>query len=458
MQVTQSTAPLVQAQRNYFQSGVTHAYGFRQTQLKALGAAIQEQQGAIQQALAQDLGKSVFEAVLTETTNSISEINHTLKHLKAWMAPQRVRTSVVQFPAQGEIWSEPLGVVLNISPWNYPFQLAMGPLIGAIAAGNCTILKPSELAPHTSGVIAELIAKTFPPEYITVVEGDKTITQDLLKNRFDHIFFTGSTAIGRLIMAAAAPHLTPVTLELGGKSPCIVGPDAPVELTARRIAWGKFINGGQTCIAPDYVLVPPALKAPLLGQLRHWIGEFYGKNPADSPDYGRIINEHHWQRLRDLVDPAQVVIGGDGDIEARYFAPTVLDGVGWDDPVMEAEIFGPILPILTYGEMGEAIAAINARPKPLALYLFTNDPNLQNQVLSQTSSGGVCINDTIMQLGAPSMPFGGVGESGMGAYHGKFSFDTFSHRKSVLKRKFWLDLDLRYPPYHDKLKWLKWLP
>ncbi len=458
MLATQSTATLVQAQRDYFQTGQTRPYEFRRQQLQALAAAIQGAEVPIQQALAADLGKSVFEATLTEISGALSEIQHTLKHFKAWMAPQRVRTSLVQFPAQGEIWAEPLGVVLNISPWNYPFQLAMGPLIGAIAAGNCMILKPSELSPHTSGVIAELIAKTFPPEYITVVEGDKTITQDLLKNRFDHIFFTGGTAIGRLIMAAAAPHLTPVTLELGGKSPCIVGPDAPVELTARRIAWGKFINAGQTCIAPDYVLVPPELKAPLLGQLRHWIREFYGENPADSPDYGRIINEHHWQRLRDLIDPAQVTVGGEGDCASRYLAPTVLDGVGWDDPVMEAEIFGPILPILTYGEMEEAIAAINARPKPLALYLFSNDKDLQNQVLSQTSSGGVCINDTIMHLGAPSMPFGGVGESGMGAYHGKFTFDTFSHRKSVLKRKFWLDLDLRYPPYQDKLKWLKWLP
>ncbi|TVQ58157.1 MAG: aldehyde dehydrogenase [Spirulina sp. DLM2.Bin59] len=457
MLATQTTAALVQAQRDYFQTGQTRPYGFRRQQLQALATAIQGAQPEIKRALAADLGKSEFEAALTEISGALSEIKYTLKHLKGWMAPQRAATSIVQFPAQGEIWAEPLGVVLNISPWNYPFQLAMGPLIGAIAAGNCMILKPSELSPHTARVIADLIAQTFPPAYITVVEGDKTITQDLLKNRFDHIFFTGGTAIGRLIMAAAAPHLTPVTLELGGKSPCIVAPDAPLELTARRIAWGKFINAGQTCIAPDYVLVPPALKAPLLGQLRHWIREFYGENPADSPDYGRIISEHHWQRLRDLIDPAQVAMGGEGDDCQRYLAPTVLDGVGWDDPVMADEIFGPVLPILTYEGMDEAIAAINARPKPLALYLFSNDKELQNQVLSQTSSGGVCINDTIMHLGAPSMPFGGVGESGMGAYHGKFTFDTFSHRKSVLKRKFWLDLDLRYPPYKDKLKWLKWL-
>lgn len=455
MLTTQATLPLIEAQRQFFKTGATLSYEFRARQLTALLDAIQSREAEICAALHQDLHKPAFEATVTEVTYGIEEIRYTLKRLKRWMRPQRVKTGVMLFPARGEIRPEPLGTVLIIGPWNYPFQLAIAPLIGAIAAGNTAILKPSELAPHTSRLIADLIAATFPPHYITAVEGDKEITQDLLQHKFDHIFFTGGTKIGQIIMTAAAQHLTPVTLELGGKSPCIVTADTPLEVAARRIAWGKFINGGQICVAPDYLLVPTAIKADLIAALKRAIVTSYGEDPAQSPDYCRMISDRHWQRLVDLIDPAKVVHGGTSDRETRYIAPTILDGVTWDDPIMAEEIFGPILPILTYDSLEDAIAQINARPKPLALYLFSRDRATQEQVLTRTSSGGVCLNDTIMHLGSPELPFGGVGDSGIGAYHGKYSFDTFSHQKSVLNRGTWLDPALRYPPYAGKLVWFQ---
>jgi aldehyde dehydrogenase (NAD+) len=453
--LTASPIPvLVQQQREFFQTEQTRSIPFRLEQLAKLKQVIIDRQEAILQAAKADLGRPAYEAYFEIAT--LAEVNLASKNLKNWAKPQRVKSPIDQFPASAWIYPDPLGVVLIIGPWNYPFQLMMSPLVGAIAAGNCAILKPSEHAPHTSRVVAEMIADTFDPSYITVSEGDVSVSQQLLAEKFDHIFFTGGAAIGRIIMAAAAKHLTPVTLELGGKSPCIVDSDIHLDRAAKRIAWGKLINAGQTCIAPDYLLVHRQIKDGLVDRIKHYIKEFYGEKPDQSPDYGRIIHRKHFDRLIAFLDRGEIILGGDYDPDDRYIAPTLIDGVIWDDPVMREEIFGPILPILTYDNLEDVIAQVNAHPKPLALYFFSSDPQKQERILQATSSGGVCINDTVMQVGVSSLPFGGVGESGMGVYHGKASFDTFSHYKSVLKRGFWLDLNWRYAPYTaQKLKQIK---
>lgn len=438
-------SPLVETQRTFFATGQTHPIEFRLAQLQRLKQAIVQYQDAIFQAVYADLGRPEFEACFEMT--AVQEINIALKQLKHWMKPKRVLTPIDQFPASAWVQPDPLGVVLIIAPWNYPFSLMISPLVGAIAAGNCAILKPSEHAPHTAKVISDLIRSTFSPDYIAVVEGDTTVSQALLAEKFDHIFFTGGTAIGRIVMQAAAKHLTPVTLELGGKSPCIVDVDVRLDYAAKRIAWGKFINAGQTCISPDYVLVDRRIKSELIELMKRSIQEFYGDDPATSPDYGRIINQHHFQRLSALLNNGECVTGGTVDPETRYIAPTILDRVSWDAPIMQEEIFGPILPVLEYDDLAEAIAQVNARPKPLALYFFSKDPHKQARILRSTSSGGVCLNDTVMQIGVDGLPFGGVGESGMGRYHGQASFETFSHQKSVLKKSFWFDLGWRYAPY-----------
>lgn len=447
--------PLLQRQRAYFASGATRPLSFRKQQLRALQAALMQFEPAIQAALWKDLHKPEFEVYGSEIGFVNSEIKRTLQQLHRWAKPQKLKISPVQFPGSARLVPEPLGVALIIGPWNYPVQLILAPLVGAIAAGNCALLKPSELTPNSSRVLAELIAATFAPEYIALVEGAVETSQALLAEAFDHIFFTGGTAIGKVVMAAAAQHLTPVTLELGGKSPCIVAPGADLATTARRIAWGRFINAGQTCIAPDYLLVHPSLQTPLLAALQQAIAELYGPDPQQSPDYGRIVSQHHWDRLQGLIDPAKLYCGGNGDRADRYLAPTLLNDVTWEDRVMADEIFGPILPVLTYDDLGEAIAAITARPKPLALYLFGGDRATQKRIEQQTSSGGLCFNDTILQVGLPDAPFGGVGPSGMGAYHGRASFDSFSHKKTVLQRPFWLDARFRYPPYPQSLGWMK---
>ena len=442
------TAPIpqfVQQQREFFRTGQTQPISFRLEQLTKLKQAIVDRQEAIVQAAKADLGRPAFEAYFEIAT--LGEINLALKQLKNWVKPQRVKSPIDQFPAAAWIQPDPLGVVLIIGPWTYPFQLIISPLVGAIAAGNCAILKPSEHAPETSRVVSELIAATFDPDYVAVAEGDIKVSQQLLAEKFDHIFFTGGTAVGRIVMAAAAQHLTPVTLELGGKSPCIVDSDIHLDRAAKRIAWGKFINTGQTCIAPDYLLVQRQIKPDLVDRIKYYIKEFYGEDPAQSPDYGRIIHRQHFDRLVACLDRGEIVLGGGYNPTDRYLAPTLIDGVTWDDPVMQEEIFGPILPILTYDTLEDAIDRVNARPKPLALYFFSQDRDRQEQILRTTSSGGVCINDTVMQVGVNALPFGGVGESGMGSYHGKASFNTFSHFKSVLRREFWLDLGWRYAPY-----------
>lgn len=443
--ITSPIPQLVKQQREFFRTEQTQSLSFRLEQLTKLKQAIVDRQEAIVRAAKADLGRPAFEAYFEIAT--LGEINLALKQLKNWVKPQRVKSPIDQFPAAAWIQPDPLGVVLIIGPWNYPFQLIISPLVGAIAAGNCAILKPSEHAPETSRVVAELIAATFDPDYVAVAEGDVNVSQQLLAEKFDHIFFTGGTAVGRIVMAAAAQHLTPVTLELGGKSPCIVDGNIHLDRAAKRIAWGKFINTGQTCIAPDYLLVQRQIKPDLVDRIKYHIKEFYGADPAKSPDYGRIIHRQHFDRLIACLDRGEIVLGGEYNPADRYLAPTLIDGVTWDDPVMQEEIFGPILPILTYDTLEDAIAQVNARPKPLALYFFSQDRDRQEQILRTTSSGGVCINDTVMQVGVNALPFGGVGESGMGSYHGKASFNTFSHFKSVLRREFWLDLGWRYAPY-----------
>jgi aldehyde dehydrogenase (NAD+) len=439
---------LLKKQREFFRTGQTRSLEFRQAQLAKLKRYILEYQDEVLAAVKADLNRSTFEGYFEIA--ALSEIKYAQKHLKEWMQPKKIKTSIEQFPGSAFIQPEPLGVALVIAPWNYPFQLTMSPLVGAIAAGNCAIVKPSELAANTSKVIAKIIRTAFDPEYIAVVEGDAATSQALLAEKFDHIFFTGGTEIGRIVMAAAAKHLTPVTLELGGKSPCIVDAEVNLEVAAKRIVWGKFINAGQICIAPDYLLVDRRIKTELLALIKQNIQAFYGENPIASPDFCRIISDRHFQRLAGFLDNGNVVIGAQTDAAQRYIAPTVLDNVTWDDPVMQDEIFGPILPVLTYDNLDEAIAQVVDRPKPLALYFFSNNAKHQDQIVAQTSSGGLCINDTVMQISLTELPFGGVGDSGIGAYHGKASFDLFSHYKSVLKKGLWFDLAWRYAPYTMK--------
>ncbi len=435
----------IQQQRDFFATGQTKPLSFRLAQLQKLKQAVLDRQDLILAAVKADLGRPEFEGYFELA--SLTEINIALKQLKTWMQPQKVATGIDVFPAKAWVQPDPLGVVLIIGPWNYPFSLVFSPLVGAIAAGNCAILKPSEQAPHTSRVVAELVQSIFEPAYVAVLEGDASVSQALLAERFDHIFFTGGSAIGKIVMTAAAQHLTPVTLELGGKSPCIVDADVNLERAAKRIVWGKFVNAGQTCIAPDYLWVDRRIKAAFLPLLKQAIEGFYGERPMQSPDYGRMINARQFDRLVGFLADGQVITGGQFDVESRYIAPTILDQVSWDAPVMQEEIFGPILPVLEYDTLDQAIAGVNQRPKPLALYFFSNDTTKQQRILETTSSGGVCLNDTIMQISVSGLPFGGVGSSGLGRYHGKYSFDTFSHFKSVLKRGMWLDLAWRYAPY-----------
>ncbi len=445
---------IVSKQRQYFRKGATKNIDFRITQLQTLKKIVIENESAIIEVLKADLNKPQFEAYASEFSSIIDEINYALKNIKNWVKAKKAAIPVFLLPGSAQIIPEPLGVALIIGPWNYPFALNLVPLIGAIAAGNCAVVKPSEFAPHTSHLIAEIISKHFPQEYIAVIEGDVEVSQKLLQEKFDHIFFTGGTATGKIIMAAAAKHLTPVTLELGGKSPCIVDKDIDLEVAARRIAWGKFYNAGQTCIAPDYVLINQDIKVEFVGAIEKCIQEFYGENPKNSPDYGRIINHKQFSRTANLIQ-GDIRIGGETNADELYISPTVIDNVSWEDAIMQDEIFAPILPIIEYTDINDVIDKINLRPKPLALYLFSKNKELQKKVLCETSSGGVCINDVIKQVSGSTLAFGGVGDSGMGSYHGKASFDTFSHYKSVVNRPFFLDAKILYAPYEGKLNLLK---
>lgn len=456
-----SISDLVKAQRTYFGKGETKDVAFRIRQLKELRKAILENEERILDALKADLGGPAFEAYSSELAFPLHEIEFAIKNLKSWTSPSRVPTPLMHWPASSHIHPEPLGVVLIIAPWNVPFKLLVDPLVGAIAAGNCAILKPSEAASHTSATAAKMIRDHFDPSFVAVVEGGPEQTEVLLAQRFDHIFFTGGTMVGRIVMEAAARHLTPITLELGGKTPCIVDRDIRVDTAARRIVWGKFLVTGQNCVAPDYLLVHRQVKGELLHCMVDCIREFYGEDPSASPDYGRIINDRHFLRLSQLLGEGTIVVGGQTNREHRYIAPTIIDNVSPDHKIMQEEVFGPILPVLEYAQLEDAIAIVNERPKPLALYCFSRNKETQRRILRETSSGGVCINDTNSHILTSFLPFGGVGTSGLGSYQGKASFETFSHHKAVMGRSLSLDMKTRYPPYKDKLKslkpMLKWL-
>ncbi len=442
-------------QRAFFQTGITRDVDFRIEQLKRLKDAIEEYETEIFEALKKDLNKSPISSYLTEMALVKTELDLFIKKTKKWSKPKKVRTGLINFKATSKIYRDPYGIVLNISPWNYPFLLCIQPIIGAMAAGNCVVIKPSEMAPATSAVINKMITENFVEDYVAVLEGGIPLSQELLKQDFDYIFYTGSTHVGRIVYQAAAKNLTPVTLELGGKSPCIVDGDINLKVTAKRIAWGKFTNAGQTCVAPDYILVKSEMKDQLVAELKKVINEFYGANPQASPEFCRIINQRHVSRLSDLMEDTNIVEGGITDADDRYISPTIIDGVDPEHPIMLEEIFGPVLPILTYDKLEDAIAFVNERPKPLALYVFTQNNKVAKKVLKETTSGGACVNDTIMHLASDELPFGGVGASGLGAYHGKHSFDTFSHQKGVLNKSTLIDVPLRYVPYKVGLGVLK---
>lgn len=445
-------------QCQFFASGATLSQAFREQQLLTLKKAIKAYQSRIETALYADLRKSKMESYVSEIALVYDEIEYMLKHLGEFIQPQSVKTPASHFPATSQVIYEPYGMVLNIAPWNYPFQLCLAPIVGAIAAGNTVVLKPSEHAVQTSRTIKAMIDEYFQPEYFAVIEGGVTTNEILLTHKFDYIFFTGSTKVGKIVMKAASEFLTPVTLELGGKSPCIVDKTADIAQAAKRIMWGKTLNSGQTCIAPDYLWVHEAVKEPLVNELKRAVQGLFGADPLQSPDYPKIINQHHYERVKAYLSDGQVLIGGEYNDQTQQISPTVLDGVTWDSPVMQEEIFGTVLPLLTYRDIDPVINAIKQRDKPLALYLFSKDNPIIEKVLSQLSFGGGCINDTLMHIANQHLPFGGVGVSGMGAYHGKSSFYTFSHAKSVLKRGTWVDVPVRYPPYNaSKLAVIKTL-
>ncbi len=446
---------ILQNQKKFFSQGKTIDYSFRLQQLKLLKHVIKAHETEILEALKSDLKKSEFEGYATEVGFTYEELNHAIIHLKSWMKPKTVWTPLTQFWAVSKIYPKPYGNSLIIAPWNYPFQLLFAPLIGAIAAGCTAVLKASELAPATSSIAKKLITQYFQPEYIALIEGGIETSQHLLEQKWDVIFFTGSTQVGKIVMQAAAKHLTPVILELGGKSPCIVDETAHLEFAARRIVWGKLVNAGQTCVAPDYLLVHESIKQPLVQKIIENIKKSYGNDPAQSPDYPRIINEKHFIRLTNYLKDGTVLYGGQHNIQTLYFAPTLLENVSPHSPVMQDEIFGPILPILTYQNLDEVIQFINERPKPLALYLYTNSTYNERKILNYTDSGGGCINDCLVHLAPQDLPFGGVGDSGIGNYHGKSSFQAFSHPRGILKKTNLFDIPIRYAPYLNKLKLLK---
>jgi len=451
----QDFAKLVENQRSYFFTQATKPYAFRKEQLEKLGRWMNENEQAILDALHQDLGKSRYEGYLTEVAMVKQELKDALHSLKKWMKPRRARTAIGQLPGTCRMYAEPYGVTLIMSPWNYPFQLTIAPLIGAISAGNCAVVKPSAYSAATSALIKRMMDELYDPAYIACVEGGRQENAGLLEQNFDFIFFTGSPNVGRLVMEKASAHLTPVSLELGGKSPVIVDETADIALTAKRLAWGKCVNAGQTCVAPDYVLVHHSREEALLEALIAELRRMYTSAPLMNPDFPTIINQRHFERLVGLMQSGVVSHGGQIDVQTRRIAPTLLTDVSWDSAVMQEEIFGPLLPILPYRKLDDAIREIQSRPKPLALYLFTQSKETEERVMREVSFGGGCVNDTILHLATPHMPFGGVGESGMGGYHGKYSFDTFSHVKSVLKRWKKPDVPLRYAPYDGKMKWIK---
>ena len=445
----------LEALRQYFQSGATQTFDFRLLQLKRLKQVVLDNEQALYKALYADLKKTDEDAWATEIGFFLSELNYTIKHLQDWMRPNPVSTNLVNLPSTSYTIQEPLGVVCIIAPWNYPFQLLFTPLIGAIAGGNCAVLKPSEFAPATAAVMGKMIADLFPNNYMLYLEGEGAVVLPplLSENRFDHIFYTGSTMVGKIIYKLAAEQLVPVTLELGGKSPAVICSDANLRVAARRLANPKFSNCGQMCIAPDYILVPHALKDALIQELIIAIQAFYGADAENSEHYGKIINDKQWLRLTSYLGDGEIVYGGKSNREKLFIEPTILTGVHADAKIMQDEIFGPILPILTYEKREEALAIIQKNPNPLAFYVFTENKNDEAYWLTNVPSGGACVNNATMHITNHELPFGGRGYSGTGGYHGKLSFDTFTHTKSVLKTPTWIDPSFKYPPYKGKA-WL----
>jgi aldehyde dehydrogenase (NAD+) len=443
--------------RNYFSSGATRSYSFRKQQLIALKNAVLKYDSEINEALFADLKKSVEEVYATETGLLIAEINTALKDLRKWMKPETVATNLLNLPSSSKIYHEPLGIVLIIAPWNYPFQLALIPLVGAIAAGNCIVLKPSELSPSTSNIIEKIIKEIYPEEYVQVIEGDGgEIIPAMMNNfRFDHIFFTGSIPVGKIIYQLAAKDLIPVTLELGGKSPAVVEADANITVAARRIILGKFANAGQTCIAPDYILVDEKIKEAFIKKLKETIIYFFGDDASASYDYGKIINEKRFDKLKSYLQQGKIIFGGENDRTKLFISPTIMEDVSLDSLLMTEEIFGPILPVHTFTRHEDAVNIIQRNPKPLSFYVFTSDSKKEKQWIGQISFGGGCINNACWHFANHHLPFGGIGNSGVGSYHGKYSFDTFTHKKAVMRTATWFDPNLKYPPFKGKLKWFK---
>lgn len=445
--------------RQYFRSGASRSYGFRREQLKKLKASILRHEEDIYTALYTDLKKSREETWVTETGMVISELNAALKQLRVWMEPEKTATTLVNLPSSSKVLREPLGVVLIIGPWNYPFQLLINPLIGAIAAGNCAVLKPSEFAPATDAVMKKIIEDIFPPEYIMYVQGEgHTVIPEMMnKFTFDHVFYTGSTTVGKIIYKMAAERLVPVTLELGGKSPCVVESDANIKVAARRIAMTKFSNAGQMCVAPDYLLVHEAVQEQLLDSLKEILPKFFSSKPEESYNYGKIINEKQFDRIAGYLSGGTKQYGGRTDREKLFIEPTILTGVPLEAPVMNDEIFGPVLPVIPFKTREEALSIIERHPNPLSFYIYTASRKKEQEWLEAVPAGGACVNNSSWHLTNHHLPFGGRGFSGTGCYHGKYSFDTFSHKKAVMKTPSWFDPDIKYPPFKGKLKLFKWI-
>jgi len=449
---------MIDLQRKFFASNRTKNVDFRLRQLRKMQAWIKQNEWAINSALRTDLNKPPFEALATETGLVLDELRHTINRLRLWVYPKHVMTNLKNFPSHGRIYPEPYGVTLIMSPWNYPFLLTLSPLISAVAAGNCAIVKPSAYAPATSALIARMVEDLYNPCYVKVVEGGRKENKELLKQKFDKIFFTGSTEVGRLVMSAAAKHLTPITLELGGKSPCVVDETASLKLAAKRIMWGKTLNSGQTCVAPDYVLVHASQKDALLHELSAASLKINGTEPANNTEYPKIINKKHFDRITQLLKGEKISFGGRANPKTLQIEPTIVDNPSLESPIMQEEIFGPVLPVISYTSPYEAVAFINARPKPLAFYMFTSKNENAKYFIKHVSFGGGAINDTIVQLAVSRLPFGGVGASGMGSYHGKAGFNAFSNHRSVLHKSRLIDIPIRYAPYTDlAYKFLKLL-
>lgn len=448
-------ADVIRRQQAFFASGKTRDIAFRREALRKLKQGLLKHEQALLAALKTDMGKSESESYLSEIAPVMLDLNHAIRNVASWSRPKRVKTPVSLFGAKSRIYHEPYGVTLIISPWNYPVLLTLRPLIGALAAGNCAVVKPSELTSNVSAAMAQLIKDVFSPEHITCVEGGIEASTFLLELPFDYIFFTGSPRVGRIVYEKAAAHLTPVTLELGGKSPCIVAEDANLRLAAKRIVWGKLINSGQTCVAPDYLLVHRQVKDQLIAAIQACVEETYGADMLQHERYPRVLNDRQFQRLSAYLHDARILLGGGTDERTLRMELTLLDQESWDDAVMQDEIFGPILPVLTFDDLEDAIRQINSRPKPLACYIFSESAATQQRVIRDIPFGGGCINDTVIHLSSPHLPFGGIGESGIGRYHGKASFDLFSHQKSILKQPTLFDFPIRYVTNSKTMRWLK---